>query len=70
MNINLLINMQEKHKITQEIYRQCVSAVCIFCAAGARPFLAELTYCASTVSGDVTALPVRSEYGDCAQPFS
>lgn len=40
MNINLLTKMLEKHKITQEICRQCVSTVCIFCAAGARLFTA------------------------------
>lgn len=33
-------------------------------------FFSSTDDCASTASGDATALPVRSEYGDCAQPFS
>ncbi len=70
MNISQSTKIQEKRKITQRDI-QAVHQRCLYILRRRRAaFLAEPAHCTSAVSGDATALPVRSEYGDCAQPFS
>lgn len=51
-------------------WRSFSGAILPWCRRCAAFFSSRLTDYASATSGNATALPVRSKYGDCAQPFS